>query len=221
MQKAFTAVVAMALMGATACGGSEVQRQAEQAAADAKKAAEAAAQASQAAGQDAAKGAEDFAKAMQGMASALSGGKTVEPVTFQSLEAMLPDLDGWEKDKPKGERMTSPMPYSQTETTYRKGDMSIDVKVVDSGFATMLIAPWSMMLAAGYSKETSDGYEKAVTVAGQPGFEKWDTPSKDGELNLVVNKRFLVSIEGQNLADTKILHDVAGKMDMARLAALK
>ena len=85
----------------------------------------------------------------------------------------------------------------------------------------MLIGPWSMMLASGFSRESSDGYEKAVSVNGQPGFEKWDSDSKDGELNILVNKRFLVSIEGNDIADTKVLHDIAGKMDFAKFGALK
>jgi hypothetical protein len=123
--------------------------------------------------------------------------------------------------KPRGERMTAPVPFSQTETRYTKGDARIDVKVVDSGFAPLLIAPWSMMLASGYSKETSEGYEKAVKVKGEPGFEKWNSESKDGELNILVNKRFLVTIDGNDIADTKALHEIAERMDFAKFATLK
>jgi hypothetical protein len=78
-----------------------------------------------------------------------------------------------------------------------------------------------MMLATGYSKESSDGYEKAVTVGGNPGFEKWQKDSKTGELNVLVGKRFLVTIEGHDLADTKVLNEFASKMDMGKLAGLK
>lgn len=223
MQKVFTVAAAMALAGSIACGPSEAERQAEAAAAEAQKAAEAASKAAEEAGAEVAKGMEGFAKAMEGMAGALAGGdgKTVEPVRFQALEGVLPQVSGWEMAKPRSERMTSPIAYSETEATYRKGDASIDVKLVDSGFASMLIAPWSMMLASGYSRETSDGYEKAVTVNGQPGFEKWDSGSKDGELNLLVNKRFLLTVEGNDLEDTKVLHEFVSSIDMEKLAALK
>lgn len=222
MQKVFTFAAAVVLAGSIACGPSEAERQAEAAAAEAQKAAEAASKAAEEAGKDVAKGMEGFAKAMEGMAGALAGsGKTVEPVRFQALEGMLPQIAGWEMDKPESERMTSPVAYSETETTYRKGGASIDVKLVDSGFASMLIAPWSMMLASGFSRETSDGYEKAVTVNGQPGFEKWDSASKDGELNLLVNKRFLVSVEGDDLEDTKVLHEFVSKIDLEKLGVLK
>ena len=229
MQKPFTLAVACALAATLGCGKSDMEkqaeqaaRQAEQAAAAATKAAEAGAKAGQAANDTMAKGMEDFAKAMSGVAGAMSGdGKTVEPVTFQSLQTMLPELSGWEMEKPHGERMTSPMPYSQTETTYTKGDARIEVKVVDSGFASFLIMPWSMMLASGYSKETSEGYEKAVKVKDQPAFEKWNSESKNGELNILVNKRFLVSIESNEIGDMKPLHEIADKMDFSRFASLK
>jgi hypothetical protein len=78
-----------------------------------------------------------------------------------------------------------------------------------------------MMLASGYSRESSEGYEKSISVNGQPGFEKWNDGRKDGELNILVNKRFLVTIEGDDLADTKVLHEVAGLMDFGKLGALK
>lgn len=213
-----TPLIIVAIAGSVACGKSEAEKQADEAAANAKKAAEAVAEAAKAGGA-ANQGAEDLAKAMQGMAAALSGGdgKTVEPVGFETLQLALPRVAGWEMESPKGERMTSPVPFSQTETSYTKGDSRIDVKIVDTGFAQLLVAPWSMAMAMGYSKESSDGYEKATTVAGNPGFEKWDKADKRGELNYLVAKRFMVSIEGSDIADTAVLHDVASKIDTSKL----
>lgn len=230
MQKVYAVAVAVALIGSIACGKSEAEKQAEEAAAQAQKAAEAAAtmadaagKATDAAGKDMAKGMEDFAKAMSGMAGAFAGGdgKVVEPVTFQALQATLPEVSGWTMAKPRGERMTSPIPYAESRARYTKGDSRVDVKIVDSGFAPLMIAPWSMMLASGYSRETSEGYEKAVTVNGQPAFEKWNSERKDGELNILVNKRFLVTIDGNDIAETETLHEFAGKIEFEKLAALK
>lgn len=175
------------------------------------------------AGDQAAKGMEDFAKAMAGMATALgsnNGGKTAEPVSFRDLQAALPSIDGWTMDKPKGERMSAPVSFSQTETKYHKGDQAIEVKIVDSAFNQILVAPWAMFLSAGYEKETDDGYEKSTTFNGNPGFEKWNDKRKDGELNIVVAKRFLVSVEGNGLSDIKQLQEFAGKIDVAKLTAL-
>jgi hypothetical protein len=222
MIRRFSSVVVAVVLLTAACGKSEAEKQAEQAAADLQKAAEAAAQAAQ---QQGAAGAADMAKAMQGMAAALSGagadGKPVEPIAFQTLQSHLPRVSGWEMSEPEGERMTMPVPFSQIEADYRKGEANVDVKIVDTGFAQMLVAPWSMMLATGYSRETSDGYEKATTVNGQPAIEKWSTRSNNGEINVLVGKRFMVTLEGRDIADIKDLQAFASAMDFGAIAALK
>ncbi len=215
----------VALTASVACGKSEAEKQTEKAAEDIKKAAEAVTEAQQQGG-DTAKGMADMAKAMQGMAAAIGGGgtadgKPVEPVATDALKATLPSIGGWEMAAPKAERMTSPIAYSQVEAEFKQGEREIELRVVDTAFAQMLIAPWSMFLASGYSRETGDGYEKSTSVNGNPGFEKWDKSSQRGELNVIVGKRFMVTIEGRELADTKVLYEFASKMDFAKIAALK
>ena len=205
-------IVALGLMAALAgaCGSKE-EKQAEQAAQTAEKGAA-----------EAAKGLEQMAKGLEAMAGGGSGDlKPVNPVSFRDMQALFPDIDGWEKAKPLGERMSSPFSYSQAEVAYTKGDSRLELKMVDSGFNQLLLTPYAMFLQAGYEKETSDGYEKSTTVNGQPGWEKWNSEGKNGELNALVGKRFLVQIEGQQIDDTKVLHELAGKIDMGKLAALK
>lgn len=217
-------VLAVALT--TGCGESEEQKAAEKAAEETKEAAEALKKAAEQTGTAAAaQGMQAAAKALEGFAGALSGtgpdGKPVEPVSFQSLQTTLPEVSGWQREPPTGERMTSPVPFSQAEASYSMGDAQVEVKIIDSAFSQMLVAPWAMFLTTGYEKQTSSGYEKSVNVGGHPGFERWNSQSKDGELNLVVSKRFLVTIEGNNIADTKVLQEFAAKIDSAKLANLK
>ncbi len=212
-----------------ACGQSEAEKQAEAAAKameDVAKAAETAAKAAESAAKDgSAAAAGDMAKAMQGFAAAMSGtgpdGKPVEPIAFQSLQAHLPKVSGWEMDEPKGQRMTMPVPFSQVEADYRSGDKRVDVTIVDTGFAKLLVAPWSMMLATGYSNETSDGYEKATTIGGNPAVEKWNSRSKNGELNILVGNRFMVTVDGNDIGDVKDLHNFASAINFSAIAAMK
>jgi hypothetical protein len=221
--------VVMLVAISIACGKSEAEKQAEaatQAMEDVAKAAETAAKAAETAAKDGSAAAQgDMAKAMQGFAAALSGsgpdGKPAEPIAFQTLQTHLPKVSGWEMDEPEGQRMTMPVPFSQVETEYRNGDKRIDVTIVDTGFAKLLIAPWSMMLAAGYSNETSSGYEKSTTVAGNPAVEKWNSRDKDGELNILVGNRFMVTLDGNDLGDVKELHTFASAMNLGAIAALK
>jgi hypothetical protein len=220
------AVVVLALAAVAACGKSDAQKRQEEAQKHLEQAAkqmeDASKQTGAAATESAAKGLEALAKGLGGLAGATGAdGKPVEPISFKELQTVFVPFDGWEMSKPTGEKMTSPVSYSQAKVRYHKGDASIEVSVMDSAFNQLLVIPFSTFLTAGYEKETEDGYEKSVKVAGNPGWEKWDTSSKNGELNAFVNKRFVVQIEGRHLDDTKALYQLAGVMPLAKLADLK
>lgn len=202
------------LVAAGACGKSSEEKKQEQQVEQAAKAAETGAA-------EAAKGLEQMAKGLEAMAGGGGNAKAVEPVSFRDMQTLFPDVEGWQKGKPTGEKMSSPFKYSQAEVEYTKGDARVTLKMVDSGFNQLLLTPYAMFLTAGYEKETADGYEKSTKVNGEPGWEKWDSSGKDGELNALVGKRFLVQIEGRRIDDTKPLHDFAGRIDMGKLAALK
>jgi hypothetical protein len=220
-------LLVVALAGA-ACGKSEQQKQAEAATAQAqvavaeaqKQAAAATAQAADATKQAQADMAKGIEAMTQGMAAAGTA-KPVDPVSFHDLQALFPDLDGWTKGKPHGERMTAPFPYAQADITYQKGDSQLDLKIVDTANHQMLLAPYTTFLAAGYEKETDNGYEKSTKVGGEPGWEKWDGESKHGELNAVIGKRYVVQTIGSNIADNKVLQELIAKTDLSKLAALK
>lgn len=207
----------------------DAARQAGNAARQAGDAAQQAAQQNAQQGGQMAQGAQEAARGLEGMANALSamaGGaagaeKPVEPVSFRELIALLPEVDGWQRDSPAGERMTAPFPFSTAEATYTRGTVQVEVTMTDSGFNQLLLAPYAMFLASGYERETTDGYERSTPVGGQPGWEKWSTSGRSGELNALVGKRYLVQIQGRNLDDPKVLREFADRLDLARLAALK
>ncbi len=209
----FVVVVAVAF-AAGACGGQqeEAQKAADQAAEQAKPAGSPAS--------DAAAGLQQMADAFKQMAGE-GDLKEVEPVSFRDLQTVLPELSGWEKGSPTGEKMSAPIAMSKTEVTYSKDEMSIEASVIDTGYRQMFFMPYMMMMAVGYEKESGTGYEKGTTVSGNPGFEKWDSESKDGELAVVVNKRFFVQLQGRNIPDNSVLRDLMGQVDLGKLAGMK
>ncbi len=222
MRRVALMTLAIAVGAAAGCHSSE-DKHAEEAAKQAAKAIEQAAKSGEAGAAQAAKGLEQMAKGIEAMAGGAGsdGTKPVDPVNFHDLQTLFPDLDGWEKAKPTGERMTAPFKFSQAEVRYKKGDSSLELKIIDSGFNQLLFTPYAMFMQAGYEKETSSGYEKSTMVGDQPGWEKWNTEGKDGEVNAFVDKRFILTVEGRNVDDIKVLHDIIGKIDMAKLAAMK
>jgi hypothetical protein len=212
--------LAVAFGVSVACGQSAAEKQAE----EMKKNAEEMQKSTEAMSKNAesmAKGFEAMAKGMAGAMGGTGDQKTVEPVDFRALQSILPEISGWEREKPTGEKMSMPVSFSTASARYTKGDANVETKITDSGFQQLLIAPFTMLLTAGYEKETGDGYEKSTTIAGYPALEKWTTDAKRGELTLFVNKRFLVEYDGSALADIKELRAFAEKTDLKKLADLK
>jgi hypothetical protein len=245
-----TSLVLALAVAVTACGKSEQEKQQEEAKKQieqatkqledaAKKAQAAAGEAGDAAGKageaagkagaaagavaatEAAKGLEAFAKGLQGMAATGPDGKPVQPVNFHELQTAFVPLDGWEMGKPTGSQMSAPVSYSTAEVVYRKGDARITASVMDSGFSQLLIGPFTMYLTAGFEKETEHGYEKSVKIAGNPGWEKWDSEDKRGEVAAFVGKRFVVNFKGNGINDTKVLYQLAEASNLTKLAGMK
>jgi len=207
---AFILVVALVLSG---CGKSAQQKKLEEAA---KQAGEA--------GQALKEGAEKMADAMKGLGEAGAEGKKVEPVNFRDLKALLPEsLPGMERTSAEGER-TSAMGINVSEAHARYENSegaSVNVKITDmgsvSGFVGMATLAWAY---ADVDRETEGGYEKTTTFGGHKAFEKYTNESKEGELNIFVAKRFVVSVEGFGV-EMSYLKDVAGKINLNALEAKK
>jgi hypothetical protein len=208
-------LVAVLVAGVTACGGSKPAQETTQG------------QSAQQAQKEASPGVAEMAKGLEAMAKgakemeALSNLPPVDPVSFKVFEPLFPELASWEKGTPEGEKMSAPIAISQSQIEYRKGDARLNAKIVDSGNNRMFMAPFMMYLTAGYEKETSQGYEKSIKFGDYPAWERWDSQAKSGELNILVNKRFLVTIEGNDIENARVLHDLAGKIDLPKLAQLK
>jgi len=212
---AYLAVVAALVVGGMACGGAKPAQEATQA------------QATQQAQKDAAPGLGEMARGFEAMARSakemeeLSKRPPVEPVSFKVLAPFFPDLAGWEKGAPEGEKMSAPVAISNSQVDYTKDEARITAKITDSGNSTMFLAPFMVFLTAGYEKETSNGFEKSAKVGDQPGWERWDGESKTGELNIFVNKRFLVELNGSGIENNQVLHELARKIDLRKLGDLQ
>jgi len=162
---------------------------------------------------DAAKKAADAAKEASEM-------KPVDPVSFNALLPLLPAAPaGWTAEEPKGET-TSAMGFkiSEVERSYTKGDERLHVKIVDGAYNSFIYA--GVTMAAQFSRESTEGYEKGVTIDGNPGVEKWSKESRRGELTVVVGKRFLVTVDASPV-EADFARTVFGSIDQAKLASLK
>jgi len=209
MKRAF-AVLSLALAILVAgCGKSAEQKKLEEAAKELG-----------AAGDKIAEGAGKMADAMKD----LNEGKKVEPVDFRELKVLLPEsLPGLTRSNVEGERsgvMGVDVAVASAQYTNESGT-SIDIKISDMGSLTgpMRLATLGWTIAQ-IDRETDEGYEKTTTFNGYKAFEKYWTASKHGELNVLIEGRFVVEVDG-NDCDMNQIKDAAGKIDMGKLAAMK
>ena len=224
MRRVLTVVCFVSLAGVLGCGPSAQEQQVEAAQKAAAEAQKTAADSAKTSADAMASGLAGMARGLQGLTGGGGGDpnqKPVDPVSFHDLQTVFGDFSGWDRGKPTGEQMSTPVNYSEAKVTYRKGDAQIEAQISDSGFNQMLLLPFTMFLTNGYEKETEDGYEKSMKVGDYPGWEKWNSTSKSGELNVIVDKRFIVQTQGQHLDDPKTMHDAMASLDLTKLASLK
>lgn len=161
---------------------------------------------------------------MLGAALLVAGGfpllARAQPVHFKELMAFLA-LDppqGWEvSQKPKGTTIKSPVQMSEAEVEFRAGEQkTVEIKIVD-GMANMLAF---LDLAQGVEMESSEEYMKPIEIQGFKGMENFKHQDKRGEIILPLAGRFLVTLTGNGLDNTEVIKDLAGKLDLKKLAAL-
>ena len=103
---------------------------------------------------------------------------------WRALIALLPEAPaGWGADKPEGSTSESDgFPITTVSRTYFKGDAdnapTASINIIDSAnnqqFQDATKAMW------GATSDTAAGYDKAVKVAGLPGFEHFANADQTG-----------------------------------------
>ncbi len=211
-----------ALGSIAACGGSE-QRRNEDAVRQIEQGAEQVQQGAGTVAAGARRGSAEMARGLQQMADGLQqmAQGSVTPVPFESLIPFLPEIPGWTRGEPKGESVTTPMAHSRAEARYTMGESRLTLAIADTGLSKILTAPLAMFLTSGYAERDDDGFKRAIRVAGHPGLEDWNTPSRRGEVTLLVAQRFMVKATAHDVASIDVVRKAVETVDIGTLAALK
>ena len=136
--------------------------------------------------------------------SAIVEQEPVEPISFKDLLEYLPKSPpGWTMEKPMGET-TSIGGYSisQVSQTYVQDQKNVTITIFDWAFNSALYTPF--LLTTEFSQESTEGYNKGIKIDDIPGREEYNYNSKDGSLNLLVNSRFLVQIDGRAVEEAEL-----------------
>src|SRR5882762_2657288 len=145
-------------------------------------------------------------------------------VDYKKLLPLLPEApSGWKADKPEGSTAdVGGFKLTNVHRDYRKGEgdkvPTAAISILDSAanpdYVEATTAAWN------FSTTSTEGYSKAVTVDGNPGFETFENEGKHGTLWIMVAKRYFLQIETQQ-QEPAALQEWAKRVDVKKLAAIK
>ena len=133
------------------------------------------------------------------------------------LETFLPGpLKGWKAEVATSQAASSAMLGGgiSAERQYSKGDSSIDIQIM----ADSPMLQGVMMMMSNPMFATSDG-GKLERIGKQKAIIKFDPGDKEGEIQIVVANRFMVTIEGDGVTK-KDLKDYAKAIDYNKMSKL-
>jgi hypothetical protein len=145
----------------------------------------------------------------------------IETVEVEALEPLFPAIAGWQRGQIEGEKSIESVNVTEAHVDYKRGPAQVEAAITDSGLNKSYIAAFTLFVADGYKKETPTGYERAVKVGDFPAWERWDSNAKNGELNVLVGGRFIVQLDGVDIEDTKVLHELLQKFNLKKIAETK
>jgi len=167
---------------------------------------------------------EQMEEAADNLRDVLAGdesGKKVEVVDWRKLQEFLPSkIDRMSRTDESGETAGAlGLRFSQASATYEKGDRRVDLKIMDTGGLSGLLNASAAWTTITIDKEDRYGYERTTTIDGYKAFEKYDKSSKDGELSVLVGKRFVVTLEGRGV-EMNELRDALDDIGLKKLEKL-
>ena len=145
--------------------------------------------------------------------------QTADVVNWRDLVPFLIDIPGYEGGKPDGSTMTmGDLKISQAQREYTKGEQSLEIMIMDGSSVLPLYTSWMAM--QNFEVDTSDEMMKKIKVEEFPGIEHIQFEDKEAEIILALSERMMVQLKGENYGDTKELKEIAGKLNLKKLAEL-
>jgi len=127
---------------------------------------------------------------------------TVEPRHFSELMKALPEEapPGWTAADAKGSTSSmGDMQVSQASRVYSEdgGEGRVEIKISDWAFNKLIYMPF--ILSAKLSTESTEGYNKGITVGEDPGREEYTFARNSGSRQILYHKRYHVQTDIRNL----------------------
>jgi hypothetical protein len=141
----------------------------------------------------------------------------IRQIRSENLEDLFPEpLSGWEADEATSTALGASMFGGgiSAEQSYYKGSKRIEISIVTDSpmLQTMLMMFSNPMIAS-----SSGG--KLERINGQKAIVKFSTANEEGEITMVIDNRFLVTVRGDHIIKND-LKDYASAIDFKKLEDL-
>ncbi len=143
----------------------------------------------------------------------------VDIVNFRDLQSLLKDnLVGFQRSEKEGETTgAAGIEISIARGIYEGDKGEVEVEIIDTGGLGMAVMASAAWASAKIDRETSNGYERTTTIHGHKGYEEWDKNKKSGSVAVIIGKRFIVNLDGDEIDDPAILKKMAAAIDLKKL----
>ncbi len=133
------------------------------------------------------------------------------PISNTELKTLLPEsLSGYPRKKFSiGNQFMADVAMAEAEYENEDGNI-ISLSIIDGAGETgsAMIALSRLGFARDFEEQTNTGYRKSITINGYKAIEEVEKDeyddSEDSKIDVMVANRFIVSLEGNNVALQKI-----------------
>lgn len=152
------------------------------------------------------------------VATTADAAQACRAVRHPQLEALLPDLPGFVRDRPVGETDDAEA-VARTTVDYEAGAAQISIELMDSCRNPDMLSQLREFFTQG-APATAGTSMRSLAIHGFPAYEEWTAESRHGEVHILVADRFMVKVTG-DLVDRGAIERAAEAIPLQKLAALK
>jgi len=143
-----------------------------------------------------------------------------------TLAKLLPAPAGWTKAEVRlvEAEISADCSYSSACLPLFTDDALVKVTIADTGGhpdALLALASAVVTLGETYVQEVPPATVKRFKIDQGQAVELWDAEKLAGEITVVIDGRFVVSVEAQKAASLDVLRTILSLIDLKAVAALK
>ena len=153
------------------------------------------------------------------VSAATESRQACRPVSHSQLEAVLPVVPGFARNRPKGETDNLEA-VSRTTVDYESQEAVVSIELMDSCRNPDMLSQLREFLAQR-PPATAGTVMRSLPILGFPAYTEWTQESGHGEVHVLVAERFMVKVTGDLVGSLGVVEGAARAIDLQRLAAFK